>query len=254
MHWSRIHGVLGALVLLAACGNEVASGNAGTINCSVGETVLLDSNGNPYCGPAGGGGTIADGTGSLDSAGAADTGAGSSDATGSSDGTGGGNSDGSGSSDASGGDSADDATPTDPWLKCPPVKGTGLEHGKKCATHEECMYGYCMKGGFLTGYDDTISYCTKNNACTGSGSFTTAPCDYDDDASKSLTFKSAFEKSKSGGNDKRTSSTPFKVCARTCKADSECEAWNAEMPHCIINSTKYVSVGTQGVCGHDPLR
>lgn len=236
---------------LGACGSEVTSGNAGTVNCKVGETVALDGSGNPYCVPAGGDiGTLGDSNGgSLDSAGSgSDTSGGDNDTAGT-DTAGGG--DGTAGTDGTGGG---DTTPTDPWLICPPVKGTGLLHGQKCSSHAECMYGYCMKGGFLTGYDDAISYCTKNNACTGSGSFTTAPCDYDDDASKSVTFKSAFEKSKSGGNDKRTSSSPFKVCAKTCKSDGECATWNAEMPHCIINSTKYVSVGAQGICGFDPTR
>lgn len=197
-----------------------------------------------------GGGTIG---GGGDSVGVAD-GAGSD--TGGDTGGGGGGSD-SGGADGGGADVIKDTGlgSNDPWWACPPIKGTGKEHGKACTDKAECMYGQCVKGGFLTGYDDSISYCSKNNACTGGGSFTTAPCDYDDDKSAGgVTYKSLFEKSNSSGNDKRTSFEPFKLCGRTCKNDGECAAWNAQMPHCIKSSTKYVSIGTQGICGKDPTR
>ncbi len=235
------------------CGADPALSNGGGAKCQVGQVVKVDSAGNSYCATAtNNDGAINTDTAATDSAGAADGGAdsgGNSDASGTSDAKG------SDAGDASNGDAVDEDTgPLDPWWKCPPVKGTGLQHGKKCVAHTDCMYGYCMNGGFLTGYDDALSYCTKNNGCTGEGSFTTAPCDYDDNTSKSLTFKSAFEKSKSSGNDKRKSSAPIKLCARVCKTDGECANWNAELPHCMLNSTKYVSIGTQGVCGFDPTR
>ncbi len=227
---------------LVGCGSSEGQGGSGAgISCGVGETVALDSQGNKFCQKAGADGTISGtdtgGTGGADTGGTggADTG-----------GTGGGTDGGAGSDGG-----AKDAGPSDPWWTCPPVKGTGLDHGKKCTKHEECLYGYCMKGGHLTGYDDSISYCTKNNGCTGGDA---ATCAYDDNSPSGVTYKSAFEKSKSGGNTKRTSDQPVKVCARACKSDSECKQWNADLPDCIKNSTKYVSIGTQGVCGKNPLK
>ncbi len=148
------------------------------------------------------------------------------------------------SSDGLGGDTN---TRTGKWWQCPPVKGAGLEHGKKCTTDADCMYGHCFVGGFLTGYNDAIKFCTKNNNCTGGDSNVTASCSSDG------AFAPAFEKTASGGNPKRTSPEPYKVCGRTCTSDAECQAWNAEMPDCIKNSTDYVSLG-KGVCGLNPLK
>lgn len=133
------------------------------------------------------------------------------------------------------------------WWECPPVKGNGLEHGKKCTQHSDCQYGYCFTGGFLTGYNSAIKFCTKNNNCTGGDSFTSAVCSTDGE------FGSAFEKSTSGGNKSRTSPEPYKVCGRNCTSDAECVAWNPEMPDCIKNSTDFVSLG-KGVCGANPLK
>ena len=138
-----------------------------------------------------------------------------------------------------------DAARSGPWWQCPPVKAAaGLEHGQKCTQDSDCLYGHCFDGGFLTGYTPGIKFCTKNNNC---GSGDSVPCNVDG------AYVSAFEKSTNGGNTARTSSEPFKVCGKMCKSDSECAAWNPEMPDCINNSTKYVSVGTQGVCGVNPV-
>ncbi|HAN30391.1 MAG TPA: hypothetical protein DCQ06_02225 [Myxococcales bacterium] len=120
----------------------------------------------------------------------------------------------------------------------------GLEHGQKCTQDSDCMYGHCFDGGFLTAYTSGIKFCTKNNNC---GSGDSVPCSVDGG------FASAFEKSISGGNTARTSAEPFKVCAKICKSNSDCEQWNPELPDCIKNSTDYVSVGTQGVCGVNPF-
>ena len=130
----------------------------------------------------------------------------------------------------------------------------GLPHGKKCAQDSDCLYSRCVKGGFLTSYDDTISYCTKNNACAGGASQETAPCGVDNGTPAGATFYVAFEKSKSGGNPKRTSASPYKVCAYQCKSDADCAAWNPEMPDCIKASTDYISVGVNGVCGKNTLK
>ena len=105
------------------------------------------------------------------------------------------------------------------------------------------LYGRCVTGGYLTGYDDTIKYCSKNNNCPGGGDLT--QCEADGK------FKAAFEKTKSSGNAKSTEKTlcgvNIKACAKSCKSDSECISWNPEMPKCS-GSTKYISVGTQNVC------
>ena len=242
---------LAAAVALSfvGCGTSDANDNAGSAKCGAGEVATVDKSGNVYCTAANDAGVLSDGTVGTDATGtdaatggdATDDGATATDTT--SAGDGGGESDGA----------SVDAGPTDPWWACPPVKGVGKEHGKDCATDAECMYGHCVKGGFLTGYDDSISYCTKNNGRTGDGSFTTAPCTYDDDAGKGLLFMVAFEKTNSSGNDKRTSSAPYKVCALGCKSDEACASWNPKMPHCM-NSTKYVSTGTSKICGFDPTR
>lgn len=245
-------------IALAACGGEVATNNAGSAGCGANELQRMDAKGNKYCVKVDpDGGTLAD---SEDGAGVDGAGVDGSASDGGS-GDDGGASDGAvadandGSASADGADGADgDAGSTDPWWQCPPVKGTGKEHGKACTDHSECMYGFCMKGGFLAGYDGSKSFCTKNNACTGGASFTTAPCDYDDDPSKSIVYKATFETSKSNKNDKRTSAQPIKLCARSCKSDSECAAWNPDLPHCLKGSTKYVSIGTQPVCVFDPTR
>ncbi|MCO4761135.1 MAG: hypothetical protein KC502_06495 [Myxococcales bacterium] len=139
-------------------------------------------------------------------------------------------------------------TRTGPWWVCPPVKGPGLEHGRKCATNADCMYGHCFDSGFLAGYVPGIKFCTKNNGCTGGDSSSSAACSTDG------AFASAFEKSTSGGNAKRTSPEPYKVCAKTCASDAECANWNIEMPDCIKSSTDYVSMGTKGVCGVNPFK
>ena len=140
------------------------------------------------------------------------------------------------------------STRTGLWWQCPPIKATtGLENGKTCVAHTDCMYGYCFTGGFLTGYNNAIKFCTKNNNCTGGDSPTSAACATDSE------FSSAFEKSTSSGNTARTSPEPYKVCGRNCSSDAVCAAWNPEMPHCIKNSTDYVSLGT-AVCGVNPFK
>lgn len=144
-------------------------------------------------------------------------------------------------------------TRTGAWWVCPPVKTDGLAlHGKPCDSNADCAYGHCIAGSFLVGYDASIKICTKNNACVGGESNTTAPCSYDNGGG--VTFVSAFEKSKSGGNLQRTSAEPAKICAKSCASDADCSSWNAQTPDCIKNSTDLVSIGTQGVCGVNPFK
>jgi hypothetical protein len=255
--------VVAALLLAVGCGSETAAGGSGgKVSCKAGEMVVTDGSGNPYCAPVGGGGTI-DVSGGDVSGGDV-----SGDVTGGEDGgaeVGGGGADGGGSGDAddasASADGADvDAGPIDPWKVCPPVKGSGKEHGKACASHDECLYGYCMTGGFLTGYDASISYCTKNNRCCADdlpcygASKEPANCYVDDGAPQGVQYRGAKEMTNEK-NDKFVKGKPVDwVCARGCKTDAECASWNPAMPHCILNSTKYVSMGTQGLCGNDPTR
>jgi len=136
------------------------------------------------------------------------------------------------------------------WCDCPPAKHYpgGLEHGKKCAKHDDCLYGQCVTGGHLAGYDDSIMYCTKNNACSTGGNAT--QCEGDGK------FKAGFEKTKESGNDKfggQKCGKVVKVCAKQCKNDGECMEWNSELPNCIKVSTRYVSMGVIGICGKNPL-
>ncbi len=129
---------------------------------------------------------------------------------------------------------------------CPPVlkdKTLGL-HAKACTQDADCAYGLCQIGGFLTGYDNSIGYCTKDCACSDPA----AQCSSDNASGKE--FICGFELSKSGGNPK-AGATPQKRCSLHCLTDADCAAWNPAMPHCI-GSTNYVS--SAGVCGFDPLK
>ncbi len=146
--------------------------------------------------------------------------------------------------DATGGT---DATSADTGSStCPPaLKDKTLgQHAKTCTQDSDCAYGLCQKGGFLTGYDDAIGYCTKDCGCSDPAS----QCSKDNAGGKE--FICGFELSKSGGNPK-AGATPQKRCSLHCLTDADCAAWNSNMPHCI-NSTNYVS--SAGVCGFDPLK
>ena len=98
-------------------------------------------------------------------------------------------------------------------------------------------------GSRVSDFVDVTADRSPHNNCPGGGDLT--QCEIDGK------FKAAFEKTKSGGNDKSTEKTlcgvNVKACAKSCKSDSECISWNPEMPKCS-GSTKYISVGTQNVC------
>ena len=149
-----------------------------------------------------------------------------------------------------------DDTRNTAWWNCPPVvsNAQGLLHGKKCATNADCKFGQCVFGSFIVGYDATKGICTKNSNCAAKegGNGDTVPCANDNTSSEA--FYTTIEKTSSGGNDKRTNPEPHKICTLGCKDDKTCTAWNPDTPHCIKNSTKYVSVGTHGACGFDPLK
>lgn len=143
-----------------------------------------------------------------------------------------------------------------PWWNCPPVVANtnGLLHGKKCTTGSECMYGQCIFGSFIVGYDLTKGICTKNSNCASKdgGNGATVACAVDNTSTDF--FYTTIEKTSSGGNDKRTNPEPHKICTVGCKSDGDCVSYNPETPHCIKSSTKYVSVGTHGACGIDPFK
>ncbi len=149
--------------------------------------------------------------------------------------------------DANGTDaSSDTGTST-----CPPVlvSAHATPHGKTCSQDSDCTYGLCQKGGFLTGYNAALGYCTKDCGCSQA----TAQCSDDNIVGGSIQtvqFSCGFEVSQSGGNT-LASDPPQKRCAMQCKADADCAAWNPALPHCI-GSSKYVS--SAGVCGFDPFK
>ena len=152
--------------------------------------------------------------------------------------------------DDSGGLAKDTSAPFDAWWECPPEKKNpgGKLHGQKCEKDSDCLYGRCFIGGPLAAYDNSIKFCTKNNGC-GSGNLTS--CTVDNTGSDF--FYSAFEKSKSGGNTKRDPKKDVhKMCAKGCKGDSDCAKWNPALPHCLKTSNKFISFGTNPICGVDP--
>jgi hypothetical protein len=138
-------------------------------------------------------------------------------------------------------------TKVGPWWVCPPVKGAGLEHGKKCSSDAECMYGHCLAGSFLVNYSANIKFCSKNNNCAAKAGGSGASVDCSADNSSSAKFKSTFEVSKTGGNTSRTGAEVQKLCARDCTSDADCIAWNPEMPNCTGSVSKLISTGAK-VC------
>lgn len=249
MHFGLL---VGAIALVAGCGSDNAGNNGGEVQCGEGTVKQYHpTTGAPTCVPADQDGKISGqdaGIVATDT-----TGGGGTDAGGSA-GTDGGGTGGTDAGVTTGTDSAetpDTSGPADPWCDCPPVKKNpgGLEHGKKCDKHEDCLYGYCMEGGHLTGYDSGVKYCTKNNACGTGGDAT--QCETDGK------FKAAFEKTKESGNDKFAGlrcGKVVKLCARQCNSDADCATWNPELPDCIKSSTKYISMGVIGVCVKNPFK
>ncbi len=143
-------------------------------------------------------------------------------------------------------DAQSDSTSDTGASTCPPVlvSAQGAPHGKACTQDSDCSYGLCQKGGFLTGYNAALGYCTKDCGCSQA----TAQCS--DDNAGSAQFSCSFEVSQSGGNT-QASDPPQKRCALQCKTDADCSKWNPALPHCI-GSSKYVS--SSGVCGFDPFK
>lgn len=159
---------------------------------------------------------------------------------------------GSDSSDATGSDSSATCPPgltaLERWWQCPPERtdGDGL-HGEACTSDADCWYGHCLFGSPFAGYDPTIGICTKNCGFGGPG---TGFTECVKDNGNNLVFKCTFEKTKQSGNDKIPDDQPnvFKACLRECKTDAECQAWNPNLPNCVLDSDQYLSIGATKVC------
>ncbi len=170
--------------------------------------------------------------------------------------------------DASGGDtgtSSDIGSPTDDmevapackptmtseekWFNCLPTPvNTGAKlHGESCAVDADCLYGVCMFGLPLAGYDKNIGICSKN--CGYSlGSSKNIACDAEDPSGNK--YKCVMEKTQKIGNTLRdlTKQDLFKSCARTCVNDNDCKAYNPDLPTCTKVSTGQLSTPAVGVC------
>jgi len=230
---------MAAILAMAAAGagcSTPATTNAGAPTCMSGSVIKYDpATGKPYCAPAG-----AD-TGGLDSAPGEDSGSGADvpaqDLVGPKADT---------TLDATAPkDAAADVVKSDPF-QCPPETPNAAlgKHGTKCTQNSDCMYGVCVAGAPLAGYNQDIKFCTKNCNCP-----TAAANCYADDTDMNNTYKCVIEKTKIGGNPGRDGSKPtVNMCARVCQKDADCLAWNPDMPNCLKVSNKFVSVPS-GVCG-----
>ncbi len=129
------------------------------------------------------------------------------------------------------------------WASCPPAIAVpgGKLHGQACSQDADCLYGMCMFGLPIAGYDKSVGVCSKNCGMSGGQ----AACSQDGDGG----YACVYEKSQGSGNAKRDPiQAAFKMCGRTCKTDSDCMAWNPDLPTCAKSSTASVSVGPTGVC------
>lgn len=249
--------VIALAVVASACGDTNAGGTDAGVNCPAGQVVKFDPDtGAPKCVDDNDLGNISgkDGQGLGDGSGSTDDGSG-----GTGDGSGGkdsglatGDSDtGIGTGDGSEGDGAGStckpgATGLERWWGCAPVPGTtGALHGQKCEKDADCLYGFCFFGSPLAGYDKAIGICTKNCGYSG-GAYTT--CTKEDTVVDK--YYCTIEKTAQVGNPKQDTKQPgpFKMCGHGCKTDADCAAWNADLPNCLKNSTKYLSTNPNGVC------
>lgn len=105
-----------------------------------------------------------------------------------------------------------------------------------------------MFGLPVAGYDPAIGVCSKN--CKfGSGGQTS--CSVDNKTQPD--YECIFETTAKIGNDKRradriAAGRVFGMCAKFCKLSDDCKAWNPALPDCVKSSSKYLSIGTKGVC------
>ena len=140
---------------------------------------------------------------------------------------------------------------TDKFWLCPPLAGNvGALHGQPCGKDSECLYGLCLFGLPLAGYDSKIGVCSKNCGYADGGA--AATCGTENTLSNS--FVCVTEKAASAGNTKQNGSLPstIKACGLTCETDVDCAAWNPALPNCFKASTAELSVPLQGVCAKLP--
>lgn len=140
-------------------------------------------------------------------------------------------------------------TSEEKWFNClpTPVNAGAKLHGESCAADADCLYGVCMFGLPLAGYDKAIGVCTKN--CGFSlGSSKNIACDAEDPSGNK--FKCVMEKTQKIGNTMRDLAKQdlFKSCARTCANDNDCKAYNPDLPTCTKVSTAQLSTPAVGVC------
>jgi hypothetical protein len=104
----------------------------------------------------------------------------------------------------------------------------GKLHGEACTTSAECKYGICSKTT-LQAAGSGAGVCVKQCNC-GVGS----QCTDDNDASRNASFTCVF--APSGGK---------KECAKFCKTNEECLAWNPELPFCSSGMSGQFQTGVK---------
>jgi hypothetical protein len=222
---------------IAACSNNAPVDDSGKVTCGAGQkTAYHTDTGKPYCVDISDGGNLDDGISGDNDTGGVTPGK---DSTVGKDSTLGNKDD---------GDAGSEEDILSGQAGCPAaatVTGAG-KTGTACTADGDCLYGHCKFGMPLAGYDAAIGYCTRMCGCP-------TACNGDDGGN--VGYGCAIEKTANGGNPKRSGDNdPLKYCARGCKTDSECKAWNPAMPDCIKASTNYITVSTIGACGKNPLK
>lgn len=225
---------------LAACGTSDPTENGSKVTCGEGQvTKYHPDTGKPYCVDVGDGGTLADGGELADDADAGST-TGGKDST-----TGTGKDSTSGSKDATDTDADEDDVLVGPG--CPPVpKETGPgKTGTACTKDSDCLFGQCVFGAPVAGYDPGIGFCTHVCGC---------PTDCSAENSEAGGYGCSIEKTAANNPKRDGSADPLKLCTRECKTDAQCKAWNPALPDCIKFSTTYIAVSVNGACGKNPFK
>jgi hypothetical protein len=138
----------------------------------------------------------------------------------------------------------------DRWWLCPPETshpGKAL-HGQPCQADADCLYGLCLFGLPLAGYDKSIGICSKNCGFDGGK---LAPCALEDgNPVAGDAYYCTIEKTVQSGNSLQDTGLPgpFKMCAHGCKTDADCKAWNPALPTCLKQSTPHLSTNPNGIC------
>ncbi len=139
----------------------------------------------------------------------------------------------------------------DKFFLCAPVAtNVGALHGKACTKDSECLYGLCLFGTPVAGYDPKVGVCSKNCGFTDGGA--AAACATENTGDKA--YVCAIEKTLAAGNTKQDTKLlgVFHMCALACDLDDDCVAANPALPNCLKASTGQLSVPPQGVCAKLP--